>query len=130
MFYNLVYDLLMFWIITYSFETKVTLITVIEYTFLGEGSRRDVQILIETLGPVLYAIFISPLFDLEDLSAFADDNYTIKVRNNVQTGKIAIQSSLSTICKWMKDSGLRINESKTEALIRNLRTESVPTIQL
>ena len=26
------------------------------------------------LGPVLYAIFISPLFDLEDLSAFADDN--------------------------------------------------------
>ena len=47
--YNLVYDWLMFWIITYSFETKVTLITVIEYTFLGEGSRRDVQILIETL---------------------------------------------------------------------------------
>ena len=35
--YNLVYDWLMFWIITYSFETKVTLITVIEYTFLGEG---------------------------------------------------------------------------------------------
>ena len=28
------------------------------------------------LGPVLYAIFISPLFDLEDLSAFADDKYS------------------------------------------------------
>ena len=25
-------------------------------------------------GPVLYAIYISPLFDLEDLSAFGDDN--------------------------------------------------------
>ena len=30
------------------------------------------------LGPVNYAIFFSPLFDLEDMSAFADDNYTIK----------------------------------------------------
>ena len=27
------------------------------------------------VGAVLYAIYISPLFDLEDLSAFADDNY-------------------------------------------------------
>ena len=29
----------------------------------------------------------SPLFDLEDLAAFADDNYTIKVGNDIQTVK-------------------------------------------
>ena len=33
------------------------------------------------LGPVLYAIFISPIFDLEDMSAFADDN--IKKKKNM-----------------------------------------------
>jgi hypothetical protein len=27
------------------------------------------------LGPVLYAIFVSPMFDLEELSAFADDTF-------------------------------------------------------
>ena len=35
------------------------------------------------LGPVLYAIYISPIFELEDMSAFADDNYTIRC-NKVQ----------------------------------------------
>ena len=82
------------------------------------------------LGPVLYAIFISPLFDLEDLLAFADDNYTIKVRNDIQTAKIAIESSLSTICKWMKDSGLRINESKTEACVFSRADTATITISV
>ena len=40
------------------------------------------------LGPVNYAIFFSPLFDLEDMSAFADDNYTIKWNKDLQIMKI------------------------------------------
>ena len=33
------------------------------------------------LGPTLYAIFISPLFEVENLTCFADDNFlTIAVR--------------------------------------------------
>ena len=36
------------------------------------------------LGPVLYAIFVSPMFDLEDMSSFADDNYTIRWHSNLQ----------------------------------------------
>ena len=49
------------------------------------------------LGPVLYAIFISPLFDLEDLSAFADDNYTVKVGRELRLLKISMEASLYTI---------------------------------
>ena len=35
------------------------------------------------LGPVLYAIYISPIFDLEDLSAFADNNYAIQINSDI-----------------------------------------------
>ena len=58
------------------------------------------------LGPVLYAIFISPLFDLEDLSAFADDNYTIKWHRDLEIAKSEIQASLNNIVSWLTSSGL------------------------
>ena len=66
------------------------------------------------LGPVLYAIFISPLFDLEDLSAFADDNYTIKWHRDLEIAKSEIQASLNNIVSWLTSSGLKVNEAKTE----------------
>ena len=44
------------------------------------------------LGPILYAVYVSPLFDLTDLSNFADDNFAITWHsckhtaiNNMQT---------------------------------------------
>ena len=66
------------------------------------------------LGPVLYAIFISPVYDLEDVSSFADDNYTIRWNNDLQTAKVELEVSLSVITAWFKASGLKVNESKTE----------------
>ena len=69
------------------------------------------------LGTVLYAIFISPLFDIEDLSAFADDNFTISAHIDLQIAKTNLEISLTNISKWMKDSGLKINESKTELCV-------------
>ena len=56
---------------------------------------------------VLYAIFISPLFDIEDLSAFADDNFTISAHIDLQIAKTNLEISLTNISKWMKDSGLK-----------------------
>ena len=66
------------------------------------------------LGPMLYTIFISPLFDLEDLSAFADDNYTIKWHQDLEIEKSEIQASLNNIVSWLTSSGLKVNEAKTE----------------
>jgi hypothetical protein len=34
------------------------------------------------LGPVLYAIFVYPLFDMEDLFAFADDAFIPRIGEN------------------------------------------------
>ena len=38
------------------------------------------------LGPVLYSIYVSPLFDLEYLLAFADDNYIPRGRRRSSVG--------------------------------------------
>ncbi len=69
------------------------------------------------LGPVLYAIFISPIFDIADLTAFADDKYVQK--SNVSLPKLIddIQKSLEAITKWLKKSGLIVNQGKTEACL-------------
>ena len=53
------------------------------------------------LGPILYAIFVSPLSDLIDLFNFADDNFTLaiskKQRNSFQTnnGKTYINHQMA-----------------------------------
>ena len=49
------------------------------------------------LGPVLYAIFISQIFDLEDMSAFADNNYVIKTNKDTGLLKISIEISFMNI---------------------------------
>ena len=55
-----------------------------------------------------YAIYISPLFDLEDLTAFANDNFTIKIHTDIQLLKFSLENSISNISNWMKVSGLKI----------------------
>ena len=51
------------------------------------------------------------------MAAFADDNFTIAVAKNKMTAKTQIELSLTNISHWMKDSGLKINEAKTEACV-------------
>ena len=58
---------------------------------------KAVRIQGSVLGPVLYAIFISPIFDLEDMSAFADDNYVIKTNKDTGLLKLSIETSLMNI---------------------------------
>ena len=66
------------------------------------------------LGPILYAIFVSPLFDLTDLSNFADDNFAITWHKSKQMATTLMQNKLEIMSTWLKRSGLKVNESKTE----------------
>ena len=63
---------------------------------------------------VLYATFISPVFDLEDMLTFADDNYTIKWNKDIPVMKVQLEASLTIITNLLKQSGLKVNEAKTE----------------
>ena len=69
------------------------------------------------LGPVLYAIFVSPLFDLTNITNFADNNFVFlwnKLLSNLITD---LEKELEMIVKWLKDSGLVVNNNKTEVCL-------------
>ena len=66
------------------------------------------------LGPVLYAIFVSPLFDIEPILAFADDSFNFKSHKNKNQLIKDMEKSLEAITKWLKQSGLKVNQEKTD----------------
>ena len=66
------------------------------------------------LGPILYAMFVSPLFDLAKMTKFADDNFIIKCNKFLHELIVDMKQCLEMIIKWLKDSGLKVNDSKTE----------------
>ena len=66
------------------------------------------------LGPVLYAIFVSPLFDLESLTCFADDKYALAMNKDKEEVVALIQIKLENVVKWLVDSGMKVNEAKTD----------------
>ena len=66
------------------------------------------------LGPILYALFVSPLFDLTKMTLFADDNYVICRNKHLSELLKEMKDTLEKIIKWLGESGLKVNDSKTE----------------
>ncbi len=66
------------------------------------------------LGPVLYAVFVWPLFDLEFILAFLDDNFISRISLSKTEVIIKMERSLDRISKWLTDFGLKVNNGKTE----------------
>ena len=69
------------------------------------------------LGPILYAIFVAPLFDLEYLEGFADNMFIPRSGRDLQTLKHDMEVSLDIISTWYKKSGLVVNCAKTEVCL-------------
>ena len=66
------------------------------------------------LGPILYAIFVSPIFDIVPLLTFADDSYITVTNKNKEELKQDMEKTLEAITKWLKKSGLKVNNEKTD----------------
>ena len=66
------------------------------------------------LGPILYAIFVAPVFDLEVFLAFADDSYVTKCNKSLELLMVDMKKSLEAITKWLRQSGLKVNQAKTD----------------
>ena len=66
------------------------------------------------LGPILYAIFVSPMFDLAKMTLFADDNYLICWNKTIQELIDDMTKTIELVIKWLRQSGLKVNDSKTE----------------
>ena len=55
------------------------------------------------LGPILYAMYVSPLFDLTEMSNFADDNFILTWNVDKETANTEMSNKLNLISKWLKD---------------------------
>ena len=66
------------------------------------------------LGPILYAIFVSPMFDVCELSSFADDNFIPRCNKDLPPLINDMERSLDSITKWLIQSGMKVNNNKTE----------------
>jgi hypothetical protein len=69
------------------------------------------------LGPVLFSLFFSPVFGLNNIVAYADDTYTITSSRTKNSAVIKLGNALTTISLWFRSSGLKVNEEKTEITI-------------
>ena len=66
------------------------------------------------LGPILYAIFISPLFDIEKITCYADDKFPLVEDKQRSQLVLKMESKLERIILWLTQSGMVVNESKTD----------------
>ena len=48
------------------------------------------------------------------MSAFADDNFTIRWHRDLEVAKLRLEMSLAVIISWLSKSGLKVNANKTE----------------
>jgi hypothetical protein len=87
------------------------------YVSVGGGNSCFFDLLLGTvqgsvLGPILYAIFVSPLFDIVPVLSFADDSYNISTNVNKNQLIKDMEKSLESLTKWLKKSGLKVNDAK------------------
>ena len=60
---------------------------------------------------------IRPLYNLEKLTTFADDNYVIGYHKEKDLAPWELGEKLVRIVKWLKGSGLKVIEKKTQLRI-------------
>jgi hypothetical protein len=53
------------------------------------------------LGPIFYAIYVSPLFDLHNLTSFADDNFIVRRNMHMLDLIVDMVVSLEAMAKWL-----------------------------
>ena len=82
------------------------------------------------LGPLLYAIFVSPLFDLTNITNFADDNFIVGWNKLLHVLIDDMEKKLEMIIKWLRDSGLQVNETKTEVCLFHRNDKPLITVKL
>jgi hypothetical protein len=69
------------------------------------------------LGPILFSLFISPVYDLENIVTYADDSYVISEGTTKEESLQELTRVLDVVARWFKASGLKVNFEKTEVTV-------------
>jgi hypothetical protein len=70
------------------------------------------------------------MLDLELLFSFANDTYMTKSNKNFAESIIDLEKSLELIAKWLRQSGLKVNHSKTDVCLFHKRDGAPIRIRL
>ena len=62
-------------------------------------------------------ILFPSLFDLTQLTNFDDDNFYLEWNTDLSKLITDLEQKLEMITKWLRDSGLLVNEGKTEVCL-------------
>ena len=54
------------------------------------------------LGPILFSLFVSPVFDFNNIIAYADDTYIIKSARSKGTVVKEVGEALAAVSLWFK----------------------------
>ena len=82
------------------------------------------------LGPVLFSIFIRPIYEIEALTTYADDNY-IGAENKILAKALdEIKLKINNVSQWLTQSGLKINDQKREICIFHRKEKVAVTINI
>ena len=82
------------------------------------------------MGPILYAIFVSPLFDLAKMTLFADDNYLLCWNKSIQKLIVGMKKLLNSLIKWLRKSGLKVNDSSTKLCLFHHKDQALITLTI
>lgn len=63
------------------------------------------------LGLIIFSLFIRPIYDVENLTTYADDNYISRIGFDLEQ---VLDETKKAIKRWLKDSGLKVKKRKTE----------------
>ena len=67
------------------------------------------------LGPVLFAIFVSPLeLKIKHLVTYADDNFILNHNGSMEVVIERAKTTTIIVRNWLVENGLKVNEEKTE----------------
>ena len=93
------------------------------YRNIDEGTLQG-----SVLGPVLFAIFISPVYEVTEMTTFADDNYLLEFDKDIMSTIGKVKMKAERVIKWLRDSGMKVNSEKTELCI--FSTKDVRQIEI
>ena len=82
------------------------------------------------LGPVLFALFISPIYDVCEMFTYADDNYIIDSDVDLDRALTKVKMKAEQAIRWLKNAGMKVNTSKTELCIFSRKDIQQKTINL
>ena len=65
------------------------------------------------------------MFDIANITNFADDNFCLVWNKEIGALIVDLKRKLEMITKWLRDSGLVVNQSKTEICLFHKKDQHV-----